>query len=81
MNAAEMEQKVRVVIADLLGIGEDEIKPESTFMEDMGADSLDMVELVMSFEEEFKIEIPDADAEKLKTFQDVIEYLKTRLAV
>jgi acyl carrier protein len=71
-----IEARVRAIIADQLGVAEDEIKPESRFIEDLGADSLDIVELVMAMEEEFETEIPDEDAEKIQTVQDTIEYIK-----
>ena len=78
MSATNIEAKVKSIIADQLGVGEDEIKLESSFIEDLGADSLDIVELVMAMEEEFEIEIPDEDAEKLRTVQDVTKYLETK---
>jgi acyl carrier protein len=73
-NAA-IEAKVKSIIADQLGVGEDEIKPESSFIEDLGADSLDIVELVMAMEEEFEVEIPDEEAENIKTVGDAINYV------
>jgi len=76
MTATNIEAKVKSIIADQLGVGEDEIKMESSFIEDLGADSLDIVELVMAMEDEFGIEIPDEEAEKIKTVKDVIEYIK-----
>ena len=63
MSATNIEAKVKSIIADQLGVGEDEIKLESSFIEDLGADSLDIVELVMAMEEEFEVEIPDEEAE------------------
>ena len=74
---AEIEPKVKGIIADQLGVGEDEIKPESSFIEDLGADSLDIVELVMAMEEEFEVEIPDEEAENIKTVQDAVNYINT----
>ncbi|ADD02541.1 acyl carrier protein [Thermoanaerobacter mathranii subsp. mathranii str. A3] len=68
-------EKVRDIIAEQLGIDPDEITMESSFIDDLGADSLDIVELIMALEEEFDIEIPDEDAEKIKTVGDVVEYL------
>ena len=62
-----MFEKLREIIADQIGVDMDEIKPESSFKEDLGADSLDTVELIMAFEEEFGVEIPDTEAEKIKT--------------
>ena len=70
-----VEAKVKSIIAEQLGVGEDEIKAESAFIEDLGADSLDIVELVMAFEEEFGIEIPDEDAENITTVQDAVNYI------
>jgi acyl carrier protein len=67
MATTSVEQKVKSIIAEQLGVGEDEIKPESSFIEDLGADSLDIVELVMAMEEEFEVEIPDEEAEHIKT--------------
>ena len=77
MTATNIEAKVKSIIADQLGVGEDEIKPESSFIEDLGADSLDIVELVMAMEEEFEIEIPDEQAENIKTVGDAINYINT----
>ena len=71
-----IEQKIRAIIIDQLGADEDEVTPEASFLEDLGADSLDIVELVMALEEEFKIEIPDEDVEGMRTVQDVINYIK-----
>ncbi|MCY1041389.1 acyl carrier protein [Corallococcus sp. bb12-1] len=72
-----VEAKIKSIIADQLGVGEDEIKPEASFIEDLGADSLDIVELVMAMEEEFEVEIPDDEAENIKTVGDAINYVKT----
>jgi len=77
MTATNIEAKVKSIIADQLGVGEDEIKAESSFIEDLGADSLDIVELVMAMEEEFEIEIPDDEAENIKTVGDAINYINT----
>lgn len=71
-----IEEKVKRIIVDQLGVNEAEVTPEASFIEDLGADSLDTVELVMALEEEFKIEIPDEDAEKIVTVKDAIEYIK-----
>jgi acyl carrier protein len=75
--SATIEQKVKNIIADQLGVGEDEIKITSSFIEDLGADSLDIVELVMAMEEEFEVEIPDEEAENIKTVQDAVNYITT----
>ena len=67
--------KVKDIVVDQLGVEADEVQIESTFIDDLGADSLDIVELIMAFEEEFNIEIPDEAAEKIKTVQDVVTYI------
>jgi len=71
-----LEDKVKEIIVEQLGVNAEQVTPEASFIEDLGADSLDTVELVMAFEEEFGAEIPDEDAEKLTTVGGVIEYLK-----
>lgn len=71
-----IEQKVKDIIVQQLGVDAEKVKPEASFVEDLGADSLDTVELVMAFEEEFGVEIPDEDAEKIRTVGDAIAYLK-----
>ncbi|MBM4142082.1 MAG: acyl carrier protein [Lentisphaerae bacterium] len=73
-----LEDKVKEIIVEQLGVSADQVKPQASFIEDLGADSLDTVELVMAFEEEFGAEIPDEDAEKLTTVGAVIEYLKNK---
>ncbi|MFO7870155.1 MAG: acyl carrier protein [Kiritimatiellia bacterium] len=73
-----LEDKVKEIIVEQLGVNADQVKPEASFIEDLGADSLDTVELVMAFEEEFGAEIPDEDAEKLTTVGAVINYLKEK---
>jgi acyl carrier protein len=75
--ANDIEAKVKAIIADQLGVAEDEIKPTSSFIEDLGADSLDIVELVMAMEEEFEVEIPDEEAENIKTVADAVNYINT----
>ena len=70
-----IEEKVKKIVAEQLGSGEDEISNESSFIDDLGADSLDTVELVMALEEEFDLEIPDDDAEKIATVQAAIDYV------
>ena len=72
----EIESRVKAIIADQLGVSEEEVKPEARFIEDLGADSLDIVELIMAMEEEFETEIPDEEAEKILTVGDTIEYVK-----
>lgn len=72
-----IEEKVFSIISDQLGVAEDQVKADSKFIEDLGADSLDIVELIMAMEEEFDIEIPDEEAEKIRTVNDVISYIKS----
>jgi len=72
-----IEQRVKKIVAEQLGVNEAEIKNESSFVDDLGADSLDTVELVMAFEEEFGIEIPDDDAEKITRVKEAIEYIES----
>jgi acyl carrier protein len=74
----DMMQKITKVIVEKLGVTEDKVKPEAAFVEDLGADSLDQVELVMALEDEFDLEIPDEDAEKLKKVGDVISYIQSK---
>lgn len=69
-------EKVRAIIADQLGVEEEEVTMESSFIEDLGADSLDIVELIMALEEEFEIEVPDEDAEKLANVANAVDYIK-----
>lgn len=76
----ELEEKVRKIIVDQLGVKPEEVKPEASFIDDLGADSLDTVELVMAFEEEFGLEIPDEEAEKIAKVNDAIEYIKQHTA-
>ena len=72
-----IEARVRSIIADQLGVSEEEIRPDSNFIEDLGADSLDIVELIMAMEEEFETEIPDEDAEKITSVQEAIDYVNS----
>ncbi|MDR2239492.1 MAG: acyl carrier protein [Zoogloeaceae bacterium] len=74
-----IEQRVRKIVAEQLGVNESEIKTESSFVDDLGADSLDTVELVMALEEEFECEIPDEEAEKITTVQQAIDYVNAHL--
>ena len=71
-----VEEKVKEIIIDQLGVEEKQVNTESSFIDDLGADSLDTVELVMALEEEFDVEIPDEDAEKIGTVQNAIDYIK-----
>ena len=71
-----VEEKVKKIIADQLGVELDEVTPKASFTDDLGADSLDIVELVMAFEESFDVEIPDEDAEKISRVEDAVSYIK-----
>ena len=73
-----MLDKIREIVVGQLGVDAEQVVPEANFVEDLGADSLDTVELIMAFEEEFDVEIPDTDAEKIKTVQDVIDYIESK---
>jgi acyl carrier protein len=78
MADKSIEEKVKDIIVEQLGVNPEQVTPQASFIEDLGADSLDIVELVMAFEEEFSVEVPDEDAEKLQTVGDVINYIKQR---
>ena len=71
-----MLEKIKKIVSEQLGVKEEEVKEESNFVEDLGADSLDVVELVMALEEEFNIDIPDEESENLKTVKDVMEFIE-----
>ena len=73
-----VEERVKKIIVDQLGVDEKQVSPEASFMDDLGADSLDIVELVMALEEEFDMEIPDEEAEKIASVQNAIDYIKNR---
>jgi acyl carrier protein len=75
-----VEEKVKAIIAEQLGVKAEEVTPEASFVDDLGADSLDTVELVMAFEEEFGIEIPDEDAEKITKVADAVKYIEEKTA-
>lgn len=75
-----VDEKVKEIIAKQLGVNATEVTPEASFVEDLGADSLDTVELVMAFEEAFNVEIPDEDAEKITKVKDAIDYIKNKQA-
>jgi acyl carrier protein len=77
---SSIETKVKKIIMDQLDVTEEEVTPQASFVDDLGADSLDTVEMVMAFEEEFSIEIPDEDAEKIRTVQDAIDYIQKKAA-
>ncbi|MFQ5950251.1 MAG: acyl carrier protein [Nitrospiria bacterium] len=74
-----VDERVKKIISEQLGVEEEEVVPEASFVEDLGADSLDTVELVMAFEEEFGIEIQDEDAEKILTVQNAVDYIKEKV--
>lgn len=74
-----IEEKVKNIIVEQLGVDVESVIPEASFIDDLGADSLDIVELVMTMEEEFDLEIPDEDAEKIKTVADVSNYIKSKV--
>ena len=76
MSSEEIFEKVKAIIVEQLGVADTAVTMEASFIDDLGADSLDIVELVMAIEEEFDIEIPDSDAEKVVTFGDVVDYIK-----
>jgi len=78
MAEKSIEEKVKDIIVEQLGVNPEQVTPQASFIEDLGADSLDIVELVMAFEEEFSVEVPDEDAEKLQTVGDVIKYIEER---
>ncbi|MRR50072.1 MAG: acyl carrier protein [Rhodocyclaceae bacterium] len=76
---SDIEQRVKKIVAEQLGVNESEIKIESSFVDDLGADSLDTVELVMALEEEFECEIPDEEAEKITTVKQAVDYINNNL--
>ena len=79
MSSEEVFDKVKEIIVEQLGVTENAVTEEASFIDDLGADSLDIVELIMALEEEFDMEIPDADAEKVVTVGDVVEYIKDNI--
>ena len=79
IKANDIEPRVKKIVIEQLGVKEDEVTVESSFVDDLGADSLDTVELVMALEEEFETEIPDEDAEKIITIKDAVAYIVNRL--
>ncbi len=78
MSDSSIEAKVKEIIVEQLGVNPEQVTENASFIEDLGADSLDTVELVMAFEEEFSVEVPDEDAEKLQTVGDVIKYIEAK---
>ncbi|APC96220.1 acyl carrier protein [Pseudofrancisella aestuarii] len=79
MSTNEVYAKVNSIIVEQLGVKEEDLRPEASFIDDLGADSLDTVELVMALEEEFDTEIPDEDAEKIRTVKDVYDYIDSKV--
>ncbi|MDH3639775.1 MAG: acyl carrier protein [Gammaproteobacteria bacterium] len=75
---SSVEERVKKIVVEQLGVGEDQVTPEASFVDDLGADSLDTVELVMALEEEFNTEIPDEEAEKITTVQQAIDYINAQ---
>jgi acyl carrier protein len=80
MTDISIEEKVKDIIVEQLGVNPEQITPSASFIEDLGADSLDTVELVMAFEEEFSVDVPDEDAERLRTVGDVVRYIEEKKA-
>lgn len=78
-KASEIEARVKKIVVEQLGVKEDEVTTDASFVDDLGADSLDTVELVMALEEEFETEIPDEDAEKIVTIKDAVSYVMSRM--
>lgn len=78
MSDNNIESRVKEIIVEQLGVNADQVTPEAKFVEDLGADSLDTVELVMAFEEEFDVEVPDEEAEKLQSVGDVIKFIQSQ---
>lgn len=79
MKTSEIEARVKKIVVEQLGVKEDEVTVDASFVDDLGADSLDTVELVMALEEEFETEIPDEDAEKIVTIKDAVSYIVERM--
>lgn len=75
---SSVEEQVKSIIVDQLGVSDSDVNAEARFIEDLGADSLDTVELIMKFEEDFELEIPDEDAEKIQTVRDAIDYVEAQ---
>ncbi len=80
MAAEDIQERIKSIIVEQLGVSMEEVTPQASFIEDLGADSLDIVELIMALEEEYDMEIPDEDAEKIQTVEDVLNYVKSKAA-
>ena len=80
MDRSKVTEDIRAILVEQLGVESDEVKEESSFQEDLNADSLDLVELIMEMEDRFKIKIPDEDAEKIQTVQDAMDYLQEHMS-
>ncbi|GAB4317376.1 MAG: acyl carrier protein [Candidatus Sumerlaeia bacterium] len=80
MTREKIEEKVKEIVVNQLGVSEDEVTSEASFLDDLRADSLDIVELIMALEEEFDIEFPDEDTEKVRTVKDVVDYIEEKTA-
>lgn len=78
MSEKSIQERVKEIIVDQLGVNPEQVIPEASFIDDLGADSLDIVELVMAFEEEFEVEVPDEDAEKLNKVGDAVKYIEEK---
>ena len=76
---SEHESKLKQIVAEKLGVSEDKVIPQASFVDDLGADSLDQVELIMALEDEFNVEIPDEDAEKIRTVKDALDYIQAKM--
>ena len=79
-SSEEIAERIKSIIVEQLGVSMEEVTPQASFIEDLGADSLDIVELIMALEEEYDMEIPDEDAEKIQTVEDVISYVQSKQA-
>lgn len=77
-SSEETAERIKGIIVEQLGVSKEELTPQASFIEDLGADSLDIVELIMALEEEFEMEIPDEDAEKIQTVEDVVNYVQSK---
>jgi acyl carrier protein len=79
MSSEQVEQKVKQIVVEQLGVDENQVDPTASFVDDLGADSLDIVELIMAFEEAFELDIPDEEAEKIVTVKDAVAYIEAKM--